>query len=162
MHRTRNAANGLPFRGFKSPSFRHGALAPFIFARKIVPNHANLSNNPQQHQQVIRITLRKIMPNHANACQYYPINRYNGGTVSKYIFRYSGVHSMITYAVAITAKPKEKDYTLSDGNGLYLRVWPNGTKVWLFKNQSTARSKRKLWDVFPRLGSPRHVLQLRP
>ena len=152
MHRTRNAANGLPFRGFKSPSFRHGAFMPFIFACQITPNCANLSNNSQQHQQVIRITLRKIMPNHANACQYYPINRYNGGTVSKYIFRYSGVHSMITYAVAITAKPKEKDYTLSDDNGLYLRVWPNGTKVWLFKKSINGKIQKKTLGRFPEVG----------
>lgn len=31
-----------------------------------------------------------------------------------------------------TAKPKDKDYTLSDGNGLYLLVKSIGTKVWRF------------------------------
>jgi len=30
------------------------------------------------------------------------------------------------------AKPKEKIYTLSDGDGLQLRVKPNGSKLWLF------------------------------
>ena len=30
------------------------------------------------------------------------------------------------------AKPKEKVYSLSDGNGLQLRVKPNGSKLWLF------------------------------
>lgn len=30
------------------------------------------------------------------------------------------------------AKPKEKVYTLSDGDGLQLRVKPNGSKLWLF------------------------------
>ena len=30
------------------------------------------------------------------------------------------------------AKPKEKIYSLSDGNGLQLRVKPNGSKLWLF------------------------------
>jgi len=30
------------------------------------------------------------------------------------------------------SKPKEKEYNLADGNGLYLRVKPNGTKLWLF------------------------------
>lgn len=31
-----------------------------------------------------------------------------------------------------TAKPKEKDYTLPDGNGLHLLIKPNGTKRWEF------------------------------
>ncbi len=35
---------------------------------------------------------------------------------------------MITFAEAKDAKPKEKDYTLTDGNGLYLRLCPNGKK----------------------------------
>lgn len=29
-----------------------------------------------------------------------------------------------------TAKPKPKDYKLSDGSGLYLLVRPNGSKLW--------------------------------
>lgn len=32
-----------------------------------------------------------------------------------------------------TTKPKEKEFTLSDGEGLQLRVRPNGTKSWQFK-----------------------------
>lgn len=59
---------------------------------------------------------------------------------------------MITYAVAITAKPKEKDYTLSDGNGLYLRVWPNGTKVWLFKKSINGKIQKKTLGRFPEVG----------
>ncbi|WP_448548876.1 integrase arm-type DNA-binding domain-containing protein [Thalassotalea fusca] len=31
-----------------------------------------------------------------------------------------------------SAKPKEKEYNLSDGNGLFLRVMPNGKKRFLF------------------------------
>jgi hypothetical protein len=30
------------------------------------------------------------------------------------------------------AKPKDKDYTLLDGDGLQLRVKTTGTKSWLF------------------------------
>ena len=30
------------------------------------------------------------------------------------------------------AKPKDKEYSLTDGNGLMLRVKPNGSKLWLF------------------------------
>ena len=31
------------------------------------------------------------------------------------------------------AKPREKDYTLFDGQGLFLLVKANGSKVWRFK-----------------------------
>ncbi|MCQ9630902.1 tyrosine-type recombinase/integrase [Actinobacillus suis] len=30
------------------------------------------------------------------------------------------------------AKPQDKEYNLSDGNGLYLRIKPNGAKNWIF------------------------------
>ena len=30
------------------------------------------------------------------------------------------------------AKPKEKEYTLRDGGGLYLRITPTGSRIWLF------------------------------
>ena len=29
-------------------------------------------------------------------------------------------------------KPRKKEYNLADGNGLYLRVKPSGTKLWIF------------------------------
>ncbi|MGI1322389.1 Arm DNA-binding domain-containing protein, partial [Klebsiella quasipneumoniae subsp. similipneumoniae] len=32
-----------------------------------------------------------------------------------------------------TAKPKEKEYKLTDGGGLYLLVKPNGAKYWRLK-----------------------------
>jgi len=31
------------------------------------------------------------------------------------------------------AKPRERPYLLTDGNGLALRVWPDGSKTWLFR-----------------------------
>ncbi|WP_100657746.1 tyrosine-type recombinase/integrase [Alteromonas flava] len=40
------------------------------------------------------------------------------------------------------AKPKEKEYNLSDGQGLHLRVRPNGSKSWLF-NYSCPSSKKR-------------------
>jgi hypothetical protein len=35
-------------------------------------------------------------------------------------------------AVYRAAKPKEKDYTLNDGGGLYLLVKAHGSKLWQF------------------------------
>lgn len=29
-------------------------------------------------------------------------------------------------------KPISKEYIKSDGNGLYIRIKPNGTKIWYF------------------------------
>lgn len=39
-------------------------------------------------------------------------------------------------------KPKEKEYNLADGNGLYLRVKPNGSKLWLFNYTRPYTKKR--------------------
>jgi integrase len=39
-------------------------------------------------------------------------------------------------------KPREKEYNLADGNGLHLRVKPNGTKLWLFNYSRPFTKKR--------------------
>lgn len=39
----------------------------------------------------------------------------------------------LTNTKITNAKPKDKDYTLTDGRGLYLLVKPNGLKVWRFR-----------------------------
>lgn len=41
------------------------------------------------------------------------------------------------------AKPAEKEYSLADGNGLYLRIKPNGSKLWLFNYIHPITKKRK-------------------
>ena len=41
-----------------------------------------------------------------------------------------------------TAKPKDKEYALSDGDGLLLRIRPTGSKVWIFKYYHPATNKR--------------------
>ena len=41
------------------------------------------------------------------------------------------------------AKPKEKEYSLSDGQGLSLRVKPNGSKLWLFNYYHPHTKKRQ-------------------
>ncbi|OOF62388.1 integrase arm-type DNA-binding domain-containing protein [Rodentibacter pneumotropicus] len=40
------------------------------------------------------------------------------------------------------AKPKEKDYTLSDGQGLYLLIKPTGAKLWRFNYYKPITKKR--------------------
>lgn len=41
-----------------------------------------------------------------------------------------------------SAKPKEKEYNLSDGDGLSLRIKPNGSKIWLFNYYRPYSKKR--------------------
>lgn len=41
------------------------------------------------------------------------------------------------------AKPKDKEYNLSDGQGLSMRVKPNGSKIWLFNYYHPHTNKRK-------------------
>lgn len=49
------------------------------------------------------------------------------------------------------AKPKDKEYNLSDGHGLMLRVKPNGSKLWLFNYTQPYTKKRKnlSFGIFP-------------
>lgn len=49
------------------------------------------------------------------------------------------------------AKPKDKEYNLSDGEGLMLRVKPNGSKIWLFNYTHPYTKKRKniSFGVYP-------------
>ncbi|MGH8436728.1 MAG: tyrosine-type recombinase/integrase [Pseudomonas sp.] len=42
-----------------------------------------------------------------------------------------------------TAKPKEKPYKLTDGNGLYLEVKPNGVKAWRYRFELSDGETRK-------------------
>lgn len=40
-----------------------------------------------------------------------------------------------------TAKPKEKEYKLADGGGLYLLVKPNGARYWHLKYRFLGKRK---------------------
>lgn len=40
------------------------------------------------------------------------------------------------------AKPKSNQYSLSDGNGLFLRIMPSGNKIWLFNYVKPSDQKR--------------------
>ena len=51
------------------------------------------------------------------------------------------------------AKPKVKEYSLSDGQGLYLRVKPSGAKEWIFNYYKPISRKRtnKGFGVYPKV-----------
>ena len=47
------------------------------------------------------------------------------------------------------AKPKERPYKLSDGEGLHLLVQPNGSKLWRFRYQFDLKEKMLSLGTFP-------------
>jgi hypothetical protein len=50
-----------------------------------------------------------------------------------------------------TAKPKEKDYKLTDGGGLYLLVTSGGSKLWRFKYRFDGKEKLLAIGAYPDL-----------
>lgn len=55
----------------------------------------------------------------------------------------------LTDAAARQAKPKEKQYKLSDSAGLYLLVHPNGSKYWRLKYRINGKEKTLALGVYP-------------
>ncbi len=47
-----------------------------------------------------------------------------------------------------TAKPKDKPYKMADGGGMYLEVFPNGTKSWRMKYRIAGKEKRVVFGVY--------------
>ena len=54
----------------------------------------------------------------------------------------------LTDVQAHTAKPREKTYKLTDGNGLYLQVAPAGGKWWRFKYRFGGKEKLLSFGTF--------------
>ena len=50
------------------------------------------------------------------------------------------------------AKPKEKQYKLADGEGMYLRVYPNNSKYWQLKYRFDGKHKTLSFGVWPEVG----------
>ena len=51
-----------------------------------------------------------------------------------------------------TSKPKEKDYKLSDGQGLFLLVKTNGTKLWRFDFIFINKRQTMSFGIYPEVG----------
>jgi len=56
---------------------------------------------------------------------------------------------MLTQYVLTNAKPREKDYKVSDGDGLYLLVKTNGSKLWWQKYRFAGNEKAILARGLP-------------
>ena len=50
------------------------------------------------------------------------------------------------------AQPKEKQYKLSDGDGLSLIVQPNGKKLWWFRYRFASKEKTLSIGIYPVVG----------
>lgn len=59
---------------------------------------------------------------------------------------------MLTISQVKNAKPKEKEYLLPDGHGLYLRVLPSGGKSWIYKYRRAGKWCKLRLGVFPEIG----------
>ena len=55
----------------------------------------------------------------------------------------------LTDSAIKAAKPKDKPYKLSDGQGLYLEVMPNGSKLWRLKYRHADKEKRLSFGAYP-------------
>jgi hypothetical protein len=49
---------------------------------------------------------------------------------------------MLSDAACKNAKPKEKVYAITDSEGLYLEIHPNGSKYWRMKYRYGNKQKR--------------------
>ncbi len=47
------------------------------------------------------------------------------------------------------AKPKEKDYMINDGGGLYMLVTKNGTRSWLFVYTFNQKRRKTSLGIYP-------------
>jgi hypothetical protein len=60
-------------------------------------------------------------------------------------------HMALTKLACDQAKPKEKIYTLTDGDGLYMEVAPNGSKYWIVRYRANGKPCRGSLGTYPQL-----------
>ncbi len=58
---------------------------------------------------------------------------------------------LLTNLQVKSAKPKDKQYTLTDGKGLYLLVLPTGGKYWHFRSKVGGKEKRMSFGTYPEI-----------
>jgi integrase len=56
---------------------------------------------------------------------------------------------MLSDAACKNAKPKDKIYAVTDGEGMYLEIHPNGSKYWRMKYRYAGKQKRIALGVYP-------------
>lgn len=58
----------------------------------------------------------------------------------------------LTEIQARNSKPRERAYKLADGEGLFLLVQPNGSKLWRMKYRFGGKEKLLSFGAYPELG----------
>ena len=56
---------------------------------------------------------------------------------------------MLTDTKLKSLKPRDKQYRLSDGNGLYIEIRPNGSKYWRQAYRFNGRQKTLAHGIYP-------------
>ena len=59
----------------------------------------------------------------------------------------------LTFQQINHAKPREKQYKMADGRGLYLLVKPNASKLWQGKYRFGGKEKTHSMGIFPEIWS---------
>jgi integrase len=62
---------------------------------------------------------------------------------------FGAIHMLLSDLAIRRAKPKEKAYTLNDGNGLSLLIEPNGSKGWRLRYRFAGKPKMLSLGVYP-------------
>lgn len=78
---------------------------------------------------------------------FVPFCGYDSGSVPR--THKSDTHMALTFFEIKSAAPKEKPFKLSDGDGLYLLVLPNGHKFWRFRYRFAGIEKMLALGPFP-------------
>ena len=50
------------------------------------------------------------------------------------------------------ANPRDKEWKLTAGSGLYLLIRPNGSKLWKFKYRSHGKERKLIFGAYPEVG----------
>ena len=79
-------------------------------------------------------------------------SRYLGGTNGGVnLYRLKNTPMKLKDITVKNAKPKEKQYKLADGEGMFLLVMPNGQRYWRLKYRFNSKEKQLALGVYPQV-----------
>ena len=57
---------------------------------------------------------------------------------------------LLTDEIIKSSLPKEKSYKLTDGDGLFIQIHPNGSKYWQYNYRYGHRQRTASYGVYPK------------
>lgn len=66
-----------------------------------------------------------------------------------YIMANRSLYNALTNTQIKKARPRDKEYTLPDGNGLQLRIKPNGSKLWEIRYTLNSKARKNTAGKYP-------------